>query len=80
MENAKVVSTPLTTHFKLIAKKSPSNEIEKSNMQRVLYAFVGSLMYSMVCTRPDIAHVVDTISRFLSNLGKEHWFTPLKEH
>lgn len=34
---------------------------------------VGSLMYAMVCTRPDIAHVVGVVSRFLSNLGKEHW-------
>ena len=34
---------------------------------------VGSLMYAMVCTRPDIAHAVGTVSRFLSNPGKEHW-------
>ncbi|KAI4334662.1 hypothetical protein L6164_013380 [Bauhinia variegata] len=34
---------------------------------------VGSLMYAMVCTRPDIAHVVDVVSRFLSNPGREHW-------
>jgi hypothetical protein len=26
-----------------------------------------------VCTRPDIAHAVGVVSRFLSNLGKEHW-------
>jgi ATP-binding cassette subfamily B (MDR/TAP) protein 1 len=34
---------------------------------------VGSLMYAMVCTRPDIAHAVGMVSRFLSNPGKEHW-------
>nr|KYP48757.1 Retrovirus-related Pol polyprotein from transposon TNT 1-94 [Cajanus cajan] len=27
----------------------------------------------MVCTRPDIAHAVGTVSRFLSNPGREHW-------
>ncbi|PKI68086.1 hypothetical protein CRG98_011682 [Punica granatum] len=27
----------------------------------------------MVCTRPDIAHYVGVVSRFLSNPGKEHW-------
>ena len=74
MENARAVSTPFTTHFKLSAKQSPSNETEKSYMQRVPYASaVGSLMYAMVCTRPDIAHVVGTVSRFLSNPGREHW-------
>ena len=34
---------------------------------------VGSLMYSMVCTRPDIAHIVGVVSRYMNNLGKEHW-------
>lgn len=43
-------------------------------MLKVPYAStVGSLMYAMVCTRPDIAHAVGVVSRFLSNPGKEHW-------
>ena len=33
----------------------------------------GSLMYAMVCTRPDIAHAVGVVSRYMNNLGKEHW-------
>ncbi|GJV12066.1 putative RNA-directed DNA polymerase [Tanacetum coccineum] len=46
--------------------------IEK--MDRVPYASaVGSLMYAMVCTRPDLAHAVGVVSRFLSNPGKKHW-------
>jgi len=74
MENVKVVSTPLVTHFKLSVKQSPSNEAEKTNMSRVPYASVlSSLMYAMVCTRPDITHVVGIVSHFLSNLGRKHW-------
>ena len=43
-------------------------------MEKVPYASaVGSLMYAMVCTRPDIAHAVGCVSRFVSNPGKEHW-------
>jgi hypothetical protein len=34
---------------------------------------VGNLMYAMVCTRPDIAHAVGVLSRYMSKLGKEHW-------
>ena len=34
---------------------------------------VGCLMYSMICTRPDLAYATSLISRFMSNLGKEHW-------
>jgi hypothetical protein len=30
-------------------------------------------MYVMVFTRPDIAHVVEFVSRYMKNLGKEHW-------
>ena len=30
-------------------------------------------MYAMVYTRPDIAHVVGVVSRYMKNLGKEHW-------
>jgi len=65
MKNAKAVSTPLATHFKLSAKQSPSNETEKSYMQRVPCAsVVGSLMCAMVCTRPDIAHDVGMLVDF----------------
>jgi hypothetical protein len=27
----------------------------------------------MICTRPDLAHVVSVVSRFMHNPGKEHW-------
>ena len=30
-------------------------------------------MYAMVCTRPNITHIVGVVSRFLANPGKEHW-------
>ena len=74
MHKVKVVSSPLATHFKLSTKQSPSTDKEKEDMERVPYASaVGSLMYAMVCTRPDIAHAVGVVSRFLSNPGREHW-------
>ena len=45
-----------------------------AHMSKVPYAsVVGSLMYAMVCTRPDTAHVVGVVSRYMNNLGKEHW-------
>lgn len=33
----------------------------------------GSLIYCMVCTRPDLAHAFSMISRFLANPSKECW-------
>ncbi|XP_075095304.1 secreted RxLR effector protein 161-like [Nicotiana tabacum] len=43
-------------------------------MKVVPYASaVWSLMYAMLCTRPDIYFAVDVVSRFQSNPGREHW-------
>ena len=74
MGNAKAVSTPLANHFKLSNAQCPKSEEDIAEMKLIPYASaVGSLMYVMVCTRPDIAHAVGLVSRFKSNPGKEHW-------
>ena len=45
-------------------------------MSKVPYSStVGSLMYAMVCTRPDIAHAVGIVSRYMNDPGKEHWMS-----
>lgn len=36
---------------------------------------VGSLMYLMVCTRPDISYGVSIVSRYIAKPGKKHWET-----
>ncbi|KAD5962030.1 hypothetical protein E3N88_13503 [Mikania micrantha] len=74
MENSKVVKTPLGLHFKLSNADSPTTADEISYMNKVPYAnAVGSLMYLMVCSRPDIGFAVSLVSRYLSNPGKVHW-------
>ena len=41
-------------------------------MSKVPYAsIVRSLMYAMVCTRLDIAHVVGVVSRYMNNPEKD---------
>ena len=43
-------------------------------MLRVSYSSaVGSLMYAMVCSRPDLSFAMSLVSRYMSNPGKEHW-------
>ncbi|KAM1281721.1 hypothetical protein ACFX2H_022159 [Malus domestica] len=43
-------------------------------MSAIPYASaIGSLMYAMICTRPDIAYAVSITSRHQSNPGSEHW-------
>uniref|UniRef100_A0A7N2N871 Retrovirus-related Pol polyprotein from transposon TNT 1-94 n=1 Tax=Quercus lobata TaxID=97700 RepID=A0A7N2N871_QUELO len=67
MNEAKLVSTPLGSHFKLSKEQSPKTEEERDHMSKVLYALaIGSLMNAMVCTRPYIAHAVGVVSRFMN--------------
>ena len=43
-------------------------------MSRIPYASaVGSLMYAMLCTRPDICYAVGVVSRYQSDPGEQHW-------
>ncbi|KAL5823751.1 hypothetical protein ACOSQ4_021651 [Xanthoceras sorbifolium] len=74
MQDAKPVSTPLGIHFRLSKEQSPKTEEERTHMAKVPYASaIGSLMYAMVCTRPDIAQAVGAVSRYMNNPGKIHW-------
>ena len=36
---------------------------------------VGSLIYAMLCTRPDICFAIGMVSRYQSNPSPEHWTT-----
>jgi transposase InsO family protein len=74
MENSKAVETPMDKATKLDRKSCPQTEAEKSAMSSVPYASaVGSLMYAMLCTRPDISYAVGIVSRYQSNPGQSHW-------
>ena len=76
MQDCKPISTSLPITFKLSSSMSPSNEAERMAMSRVPYASaVGSLIFAMICTRPDIAQAMGVASRYMANPGREHWNT-----
>ncbi|KAE8715970.1 hypothetical protein F3Y22_tig00110156pilonHSYRG00076 [Hibiscus syriacus] len=59
---------------KLSNSQAPESEDEKKYMESVPYVSgVGSIMYGMVCCRPDLAYAVSVISRFMANPGQAHW-------
>eukprot|EP00253_Pinus_taeda_P016283 PITA_16283 len=65
-----------TEGFAMKGKKElcTKTQEEEEDMSRVPYASAFSrLMYVMVCTRPDIAHAMGVLSRFMSKPGNEHW-------
>ncbi|KAJ4704584.1 Retrovirus-related Pol polyprotein from transposon TNT 1-94 [Melia azedarach] len=74
MSTAKPIDTPSAANAHLSVAFAPKSVEEKEYMSRVPYtSAVGSLMYAMVCTRPDLAQSVSVVSRFMGEPGKEHW-------
>ena len=70
MQSAKSASTPLPIHLWLSQRDCTTSGSEREDMKSIPYApVVGSLMYAMVATRPDISHAVGVISRFMHNPG-----------
>ena len=52
----------------------PKTQEEVDMMRQVPYAStVGSLMYAMLCTRPDICYSVGMDNRYQSNLEPKIW-------
>jgi hypothetical protein len=76
MHGSKPVKVPIPIGVKLSADQCPKTQKEEEDMSHFPYAnAIGSLMYAMFCTRPDIAHAVGVLSRCMSKPGKEHWTT-----
>ena len=63
MESVKPIGSTLPTNSKRSKEQSPKSKSEKADMSKVPYAsVVGSLMYAMVCTRPDIGYDVGVVA------------------
>lgn len=74
MEKCKVSPTPLCPRSKLSVNQGPSDDNERARMAAMPYReAIGSLMYLMVSTRPDLAQAVGILSRFLNDPGEAHW-------
>ena len=53
---------------------SPKTPKERNRMSSIFYAsIVRSIMYAMLCTRPDVIYALGIISRFQIDLDENHW-------
>ena len=67
MENSKKRTLPFRHGVHLSKEQSPKTLEQKECMSRIPFASaVGSLMYAMLCTRPDICYAVGIVSRYQS--------------
>ena len=72
MSDCKAVSTPMERGFKAAMASPPADHQATSSDIRDYQAIIGSLMFAMVCTRPDIAFAVTTLAQFASNPTTTH--------
>ncbi|GKA35358.1 retrotransposon protein, putative, ty1-copia subclass, partial [Tanacetum coccineum] len=76
MENSKRGTILIQEKLKLSKSQGALTPAKIQRMQNVSYASaVGSIMYAMRCTRPDVAFAQNITTRFQQNPGKLHWTT-----
>ncbi|VFQ83809.1 unnamed protein product [Cuscuta campestris] len=74
MSESKRGSLPMVQGTSLSKTRGVSTPEEVERMRNVPYALaIGSIMYAMVCTRPDVAFALSVTSRYQSNPGESHW-------
>lgn len=71
MWDAKPVATPMETTIKLEPAEDGYEATPKDKLR--YQSAVGSLMYAMLGTRPDLAYAVSVVSRYAHNPTKRHW-------
>ena len=73
MKSCSFGKAPIVKGDRFSKGQYPHNDIKRDHMKAVSHSsVVGSLMYAQVCTRPDIAFVVDVLGRYLSNPRQSH--------
>jgi hypothetical protein len=69
MQNVKEASTPLPSGYNPVPNTLPVDEKLRTRYQQV----IGSLLYLMLGTRPDIAYAVTKMAQFAANPSEEHF-------
>lgn len=71
LENAKPVATPMEQTATQLQKETVG--MASPEAVRRYQSAVGSLMYAMIATRPDIAFALSVVSQFAQNPNDTHW-------
>lgn len=74
MIDVKSSNIPIATHIKLSSEESPKTDQKVWEMSKEPYASgVESLMYAIVCTRPDLAYGLSLVRKYMANPAHQHW-------
>ena len=73
MQGSKKGIIPMRHGVQISKEQSPKTPEDKALMERIPHASaIGSIMYAMICTRPDVAYALSVTSRFLADLDEKH--------
>ncbi|GAA0154631.1 hypothetical protein LIER_12557 [Lithospermum erythrorhizon] len=74
MSNSKKGNLPMRHGVQLSRAQCPTTSTEMNRMKDIPYASaIGSIMYVMLCTRPDVSYALSVTSRYQANPGESHW-------
>ncbi|KAJ9539488.1 hypothetical protein OSB04_032221 [Centaurea solstitialis] len=74
MDESKKGFIPMQHGIVLSKTQCPVSSQDQDKMKSVPYASaIGSIMYAMLCTRPDVAYSVSVTSRYQQNPGEPYW-------
>jgi len=74
MEEAKKGFLPMSHGIHLSKTQCPRTADERERMSKVPYASaIGSIMYAMISTRPDVSYALSFTSRYQSDPDESHW-------
>jgi hypothetical protein len=74
MQNSKKGFLPMSHDITLRKSQCPMTPDEQKKMSAIPYASaIGSIMYAMLCTRPDVSFALSVTSRYQSDFGEDHW-------
>jgi hypothetical protein len=74
MEQSEKGSLPMSQGIHLSKTRCPSTTDELDCMSKVPYASaIGSIMYTMISTHPDVSYALSATSRYQTDPGETHW-------
>ena len=78
MDQAKKGFLPVVQGVKLSQTQCPIIAEDREKMKVIPYASaIGSIMYAMLCTKPDVCLAISLAGRYQSNPGVDHYCTLL---
>ena len=74
MEQSKRGYIPMVSGITLLKSLCPQTQDERTRMNMIPYAMaIGSIMYTMLCTRLNVSYALSVTSKYQSDPGMGHW-------